>query len=38
MQADGGTRTASITGGWVALRDCVRVDEDGRGMIKTRRC
>ncbi|MEJ8572696.1 ribonuclease PH [Microbaculum marinum] len=24
LQADGGTRTASITGGWVALHDCVR--------------
>jgi ribonuclease PH len=23
LQADGGTRTASITGGWVALRDCI---------------
>jgi ribonuclease PH len=23
VQADGGTRTASITGGWVALRDCI---------------
>ena len=23
LQADGGTRTASITGGWVALRDCL---------------
>lgn len=25
IQADGGTRTASITGAWVALHDCVRV-------------
>ncbi|HXU57565.1 MAG TPA: ribonuclease PH, partial [Verrucomicrobiae bacterium] len=24
IQADGGTRTASITGGWVALYDCLR--------------
>jgi len=24
IQADGGTRTAAITGGWVALNDCVR--------------
>jgi len=24
LQADGGTRTASITGAWVALRDCVQ--------------
>ena len=23
LQADGGTRTASVTGAWVALRDCV---------------
>jgi ribonuclease PH len=23
VQADGGTRTAAITGGWIALRDCV---------------
>jgi ribonuclease PH len=23
IQADGGTRTASITGAWVALRDCI---------------
>ena len=23
LQADGGTRTASITGGWIALRDCL---------------
>jgi RNAse PH (EC 2.7.7.56) len=23
IQADGGTRTASITGAWVALRDCL---------------
>ena len=24
LQADGGTRTASITGAWMALRDCLR--------------
>jgi ribonuclease PH len=24
IQADGGTRTAAITGGWVALHDCIR--------------
>ena len=24
LQADGGTRTASITGAWVALHDCVK--------------
>jgi ribonuclease PH len=23
IQADGGTRTAAITGGWVALADCI---------------
>ena len=23
IQADGGTRTAAITGGWIALRDCI---------------
>jgi ribonuclease PH len=32
LQADGGTRTASITGAWVALRDCVEWMR-GRGMI-----
>ena len=25
IQADGGTRTASITGAWVALHDCIEV-------------
>src|ERR1700737_4262040 len=29
LQADGGTRTAAITGGWVALADCI-------GWMKTR--
>jgi ribonuclease PH len=24
LQADGGTRTASITGGWIALHDCIQ--------------
>ena len=24
IQADGGTRTASITGAWVALHDCIK--------------
>jgi ribonuclease PH len=24
IQADGGTRTAAITGGWVALHDCIQ--------------
>ncbi|HZG29543.1 ribonuclease PH [Ensifer adhaerens] len=33
IQADGGTRTASITGGWIALRDCLKWMET-RGMIK----
>ena len=34
LQADGGTRTASITGGWVALRDCLHWMHQ-RSMIKT---
>lgn len=29
IQADGGTRTASITGAWVALADAVRFLQDG---------
>jgi ribonuclease PH len=33
IQADGGTRTASITGGWVALHDCLRWMQ-ARDMIK----
>lgn len=36
IQADGGTRTASITGGWIALRDCLKWMET-RGMIKVDR-
>lgn len=32
LQADGGTRTASITGGWVALNDCFAWMV-GRGML-----
>lgn len=32
IQADGGTRTASITGAWVALRDCIEWMR-ARGMI-----
>ncbi len=32
IQADGGTRTASVTGGWVALHDCIKWME-GRQMI-----
>jgi ribonuclease PH len=34
LQADGGTRTASITGGWVALADCLSWMKS-RNMIKT---
>ena len=30
VQADGGTRTASITGAWVALHDCLDLDADAR--------
>ncbi|TPQ41034.1 ribonuclease PH [Bradyrhizobium guangdongense] len=33
LQADGGTRTASITGGWVALADCINWMK-ARNMIK----
>ena len=33
IQADGGTRTASITGGWVALNDCIEWMRT-RGMIE----
>lgn len=33
IQADGGTRTASITGAWVALRDCIEWMRS-RGMIE----
>lgn len=34
LQADGGTRTASITGAWVALHDCLKGME-ARGMFKS---
>jgi ribonuclease PH len=34
IQADGGTRTASITGAWIALYDCLKWMES-RNMIKT---
>ena len=34
IQADGGTRTAAITGGWVALSDCIQWMHE-REMIKT---
>src|SRR5881227_591347 len=33
IQADGGTRTASITGAWVALADCITWMK-GRDMVK----
>jgi ribonuclease PH len=33
IQADGGTRTASITGGWIALHDCLKWMEN-RNMLK----
>ncbi|GLQ39966.1 ribonuclease PH [Rhizobium albus] len=36
IQADGGTRTASITGAWVALHDCLKWME-ARSMVKTDR-
>ena len=36
LQADGGTRTASITGGWIALYDCLKWMES-RNMIKVDR-
>ena len=34
IQADGGTRTASITGAWVALADCINWMK-ARNMLKT---
>jgi len=36
IQADGGTRTASITGAWIALYDCLKWME-GRNMVKVER-
>ena len=33
IQADGGTRTAAITGGWIALHDCIKWME-ARSMVK----
>ena len=36
IQADGGTRTASITGAWLALYDCLKWME-GRNMVKVER-
>ena len=41
IQADGGTRTASITGAWVALADCIALDEDpqhDQGQRAARQC
>jgi hypothetical protein len=37
IQADGGTRTASITGAWVALHDCITWMKT-REMLKASRC
>ncbi|HFB2048631.1 MAG: ribonuclease PH [Hyphomicrobiaceae bacterium] len=38
IQADGGTRTAAITGGWVALYDCINLMSErniiGNGVLK----
>ncbi|WP_422372346.1 ribonuclease PH [Hoeflea sp.] len=36
IQADGGTRTAAITGAWVALHDCLKWMEE-RSMVKVER-
>ena len=36
IQADGGTRTAAITGAWIALHDCLNWME-ARAMVKTER-
>jgi ribonuclease PH len=36
LQADGGTRTASITGAWIALHDCLRWME-ARQMVNVQR-
>ena len=36
IQADGGTRTASITGAWIALHDCLKWME-ARNMVKVER-
>lgn len=36
IQADGGTRTASITGAWIALHDCLKWMEE-RNMVKVDR-
>jgi ribonuclease PH len=36
IQADGGTRTAAITGAWIALHDCLKWMEE-RSMVKVDR-
>ncbi len=36
IQADGGTRTAAITGAWIALHDCLKWMEE-RSMVKVER-
>ncbi|WP_420406702.1 ribonuclease PH [Hoeflea sp.] len=36
LQADGGTRTAAITGAWIALHDCLKWMEE-RSMVKVER-
>ena len=36
IQADGGTRTAAITGAWIALHDCLKWME-ARAMVRTER-
>ena len=36
LQADGGTRTAAITGGWVALHECLKWMEN-RQLISVRK-
>jgi ribonuclease PH len=37
IQADGGTRTAAITGGWIALHDCLKWMEE-RSMARSSGC
>ena len=38
LQADGGTRTAAITGAWVALHDALSLDEGAQHDEERRRC
>ena len=38
IQADGGTRTASITGAWVALHDCLAWMKNARDAARPSRC